>query len=1006
MQSQRARTGLAQARLRPPVAAKAWGLLALICWLAPRPDGWAVPPTNDLCSGALVVPAAGPFPYLAPPVDILDASVTDDPPAASCQPFVGRSVWFVFTPSATTNYTISSCADAPTGTTVPDTVMAIYTSASGGCGGPFTELPSSGFSDGCEDDSCGPGFKQAAITTQLSSDTKYFILVWRYEDTTTPDPIGGETTVQLRISKAAPPPNDRGEGALPVFLNLPMVGTTVLANNDYQLPAGADCFTNGLRQIASLAAGRDVVYSFTAPDTDKYSIEVFNYNNIAANDLVLYVAASLPTGQSAPLTVTDCVAAANRSPASSAEEIVGLPLAAGQRVFIFVDEDAPTPQGSSFTLEVSKCVQETEPDDTPASASPLACGIEGSIFPANDADFFSLGTFPADSRAFVLVDGSTASTTDFILRVTTATDTLERDYGDNDAPFGELSSNVAGTPLPEAPAFIRVNYLAGGVNEPYRVFAAVQPPPALATPETEPNDTADTANSADNNYFYGSLPGPSPSTDVDVYRFAAAAGDLIFVSLDGDPLRDNTPINAKLDLLDQFGNLLVSVDDGASTSSTNVTQGALFAETPFSPAEALVYRTPDDGTFYARVSISPKATGAVGAGDYLLSIAINCVIGSSGYNNPPALTNLSVTSPIAETGSVLLTGTAIEYDLGNTLVLAINWGDGTSLLATNLPWGVSRFSLAHEYLEDGPLGTRDYPIKVTVTDNFGASASSGLTATVTNVPPSAPTLALSATEINENDSVMLTGSFTDPGSQDTHVVTIDWGDGSAATTSSLPTGVLLFGASHRYADDNPSGTPADNYSISVTVMDEAGGAAAATTSIQVDNVPPLFNSVAMTPSIFANGTATLTGSFFDPGTLDTFTLAVNWGDGTAVQTANLAVGSTSFELSHQYTVANTNALVTLTLTDDDTGAATTNATVQIKSAVAPARFQSISRLDGGQMVLFLQGTPGATYRIEASEDLKSWSTLGSATADANGLFQIEDPSGSSRRQSFFRAVWP
>ncbi len=144
-----------------------------------------------------------------------------------------------------------------------------------------------------------------------------------------------------------------------------------------------------------------------------------------------------------------------------------------------------------------------------------------------------------------------------------------------------------------------------------------------------------------------------------------------------------------MDLLDQYGNLLVSVDDGASTSSTNVTQGALFAETPFSPAQALVYRTPFDGTFYARVSISPKATEAVGAGDYLLAVAINCVIGSSGYNNPPGLTNLSVTSPIVENGSVLLAGTAIEYDLGNTLTLAINWGDGSTLLATNLPWGVS-----------------------------------------------------------------------------------------------------------------------------------------------------------------------------------------------------------------------------------------------------------------------------------------------------------------------------
>ena len=88
---------------------------------------------------------------------------------------------------------------------------------------------------------------------------------------------------------------------------------------------------------------------------------------------------------------------------------------------------------------------------------------------------------------------------------------------------------------------------------------------------------------------------------------ADGVSDLIFLSLDGDPLRNNTPINAKLELLDQSGNVLVTVDDGNSTSSTNTSSGSLTAKFPFSPAEALVYRTMVDGTYYARVSISPSA---------------------------------------------------------------------------------------------------------------------------------------------------------------------------------------------------------------------------------------------------------------------------------------------------------------------------------------------------------------------------------------------------------------
>ena len=80
------------------------------------------PPTNDLCSGAEVIPGAGPFPYLtAVTSDITDATATGDPPLPSCQTNVSRSIWYTFTPATNGDYTISSCADGPTATTVDDT---------------------------------------------------------------------------------------------------------------------------------------------------------------------------------------------------------------------------------------------------------------------------------------------------------------------------------------------------------------------------------------------------------------------------------------------------------------------------------------------------------------------------------------------------------------------------------------------------------------------------------------------------------------------------------------------------------------------------------------------------------------------------------------------------------------------------------------------------------------------------------------------------------------------
>ena len=586
-----------------------------------------VAPSNDLCSGAEVIPAAGPFPYLtATTDDITDATTVGDPPAPSCQNNVSRSIWYTFTPSTTASYTISSCADAPTGTTVDDTVIAIYTSA-GGCAGPFTEIPSASGSDGCSDDDCVSEALQSFVQTQLNAGTQYYIVVSQFD---TPPPTAGNTAVQLRISRILPPANDTCGAPTALVLNTPVNGTTVAAVNDYQLSGGA-CFT-GVGQTVSAATGRDVVYSFTSSTAGTYSFKVTNHSTIS--NLVLYVASSCPAATpGTPVTVGTCLKAANRQSASIAEEVDCLTLAASQTVFIFVDENSPSVDGSTFTIEANRCNPETEPNGTPATANTLFFGGEGSIAPPGDADFYFLGAFAAGTRAFALVDGVAGSSTDFDLRVTTATDTLEYEDANNDNAFGGLAPNLAGTPLTAAGAYLRVSHFtAGNQSEPYRIYAVVQPPGAnilagcsgpastsSATAETEPNNTIATANTAANKYFSGELTAPAPSTDVDVFSFTASAGELIFLSFDGDPCRDATPVNGKLELLDSAGAVLIVVNDSGSTSNTTPGAG-LIATTPNSPAEGLVYRATSSGTYFARVTIGSTSTGSTGAGNYLLSI--------------------------------------------------------------------------------------------------------------------------------------------------------------------------------------------------------------------------------------------------------------------------------------------------------------------------------------------------------------------------------------------------
>ena len=579
----------------------------------------ATPPVNDDCTGAEVIPGGGPFPLLTSiTADITDATRNSDPPAPACQTNISRTIWYSLTPTTTAIYTISSCADAPTATTVDDTVMAVYTSPAG-CAGPFTQIPTSGGSAGCDDDSCANEDNQAVVIAELTANTTYFVVVSIFGSAA---PTTGNTAVQLRVSQAPLPVNDTCATAAALTLNRATIGTTQSAINDYQL-SGSACFT-GLGQLASTAAGRDVVYSFTAPSAGNYSFKLTDV--VAPSNPVIYLASSCPAATpGTPVTVSSCLAAANRNTGSS-EEVLCAALASGQQVFLFVDESTQT-IGSGFTVIVTTCGRETEPNNATAQSNALSCGIEGSIAPAGDADFFSLGSPAAGSRLFAVAEGVSASSTDFDLRVTTASNTVEFDDADNDVGFGTLSPNIDGAQLPGGAAYLRVSqFNSGAQSEPYRIYSVVQPASTSAATEIEPNGTIAQATGAVSNYFSGMLTGPEPSTDADIYVTPATAGDVVVVGLDGDPTRDATPLNASIELLDSTGATVVTSNDGNGSSNTTSGAGSLTSLTPRSPGEALVYRVIATGTYYVRVTAGTTAIGT-SSGDYLLSISKNCTTG-------------------------------------------------------------------------------------------------------------------------------------------------------------------------------------------------------------------------------------------------------------------------------------------------------------------------------------------------------------------------------------------
>lgn len=660
----------------------------------PRPESLFGGPSNDNCSGAIIIPN-GSFPVRTTSINLIDATTTGDPVFCAT---TDRTAWYKFTAPSTGTYIITSCASAgATGTDMPDTVLAVY-SAAGGCAAPGASLV-------CNDDdvtctSGVPSGRQSTVSASLTSGATYFIVVGRYAGVGAPPPQSA--FVQLQISQMLPPANDSCSGQIPALsLDSPLEGTTFLAVNDFQLsPAAPTCLTlpsppAPVGNNATSAAGRDVVYSFRAPSAGSYSFRVTGYST--AQNAVLYAVGSCPAGVP-PVIVGNppCLGAANRNATSGAEEVMCLPLTANQLIFLVVDDSVSGNAGSLFRIEANRCTRETEPNGTTSNADPFACPVEGSIDPASDVDFFSFGSAAIGSRLFVLLDGVAANELDSVLRVTTTVDTLEFDDDDNDAPWGRLSPNIAGVAVTAAAPFVRLNAFRTDITgEPYRLYKILQPPSSSAIAESEPNNTVPNADAAGADYFSGTLSGPAPSTDIDIYKFAAREGTLISLNLDGDPPRNGTPIDAALDLLDETGKVLVAANDRSTSESTASGAGSLTASTPFSPGEGLIFRTPFAGTFYARVSIGTTSTSSTGAGDYLLSIGLNCLTSDLDGDGVADAADCAPSNSILWSAPTVVT----NLHLSGNLPTSLNWIPASGGLPMNYDvlrsTTPSDFSVAH-----------------------------------------------------------------------------------------------------------------------------------------------------------------------------------------------------------------------------------------------------------------------------------------------------------------------
>jgi len=331
-----------------------------------------------------------------------------------------------------------------------------------------------------------------------------------------------------------------------------------------------------------------------------------------------------------------------------------------------------------------------------------------------------------------------------------------------------------------------------------------------------------------------------------------------------------------------------AVDFDGSASATNPAGGALGFAWDFGDGATATGATPshtyaDNGSYTVTLTVTAVDGGLTNGATTAATVANVAPVVSALAN-----VTLHLGESYAAEGSFTDPG-------ADTWTAMVNYGDGSGDQPLALTG--TTFHLSHAY----PAGQAGpFTVRVTVRDDDGdaGTAEATVTAEVNRAPVANAGPAASG---NEGSDVAFDGRRSmDP---DGNPLTYSWdfGDGSSGSGAT---------PSHTYADNG-------TYVVKLTVSDGTLSGEA-TTSAVIANVAP--NVGLMTAPIDPLEAGTLvdaTAPFSDPGTIDTHTGVIDWGDGSASNAAITETnGSGSASGSHAYAAAGVYTL-TLTVTDKD-----------------------------------------------------------------------------------------
>jgi hypothetical protein len=335
---------------------------------------------------------------------------------------------------------------------------------------------------------------------------------------------------------------------------------------------------------------------------------------------------------------------------------------------------------------------------------------------------------------------------------------------------------------------------------------------------------------------------------------------------------------------------------------------------------------PGDPTGSAAAALQGKATVfAVGVGDGVSQTTLETIASGPGADNTFAAGSFGDLAALLQTlvAAVSVPGAT---NPAITVALAAGWDLVPGSVTANLPGSAvggqtangftwTRANLSDENLvityqikhQGAPCGPLAVNSSVLYHDDENAVVNfPPVVVTVNCLPPVAD--AGPDKTVPEGSSVTLDGSGShDP---DGVVTSYAWtgADSGVGTLSDTSSAVATYAGLDDGAD-----------AVNLTVTDDNGLTNDNSTTVTVQNVAPslTLTNCPVQPNA-VNTDVSFTGTFTDPGKLDTHSMSVNWGDGTTTPVANV---TSPVAPVHQYTAPGIYD-IGVTVTDDDGGSDT------------------------------------------------------------------------------------